>query len=252
MNDEQQLSRRRTGPWVAPVSSVTRRDGVVSELRRSIVLGRLTPGERLTEAGLSRALGVSRPTVREAINQVAQEGLVRQEPYRGLRVTDLTPVEVLDMARVRMALDLQAATDILSDSSGRRLTLLLQAWESCAEALGSPDALRQHDAHLELHRSIWAAAENSFLIRLWPAMQGHLTILLALDQAAQQDERRNVSAHQAIIAAFRSRDIEAVRRALEIHTLVSSRELAEFLSRDGADGDGDGDGGGDGGGGAPA
>ncbi|WP_256840585.1 GntR family transcriptional regulator [Ornithinimicrobium faecis] len=216
---------------MAPVSSVSRREGVVSELRRSIVLGRLKPGERLTESGLSTALGVSRPTVREALNQVSQEGLIIQEPYRGLRVADLTPAEVMDMARVRMALDLQAATDVLSDTSGLRVAAVVQAWERCAPELGSPDPLVQHDAHLELHRSIWAAAENSFLIRLWPSIQAHMTIALARDQAAQKDPRRNVAGHQAIIEAFRSRDIEAVRRALEIHTLVSARELADMMGR---------------------
>ncbi|WP_109471911.1 GntR family transcriptional regulator [Ornithinimicrobium cavernae] len=234
MGKQTEVSQPLAGPRVAPVTSVSRREGVVSELRRSIVLGHLKPGERLTESGLSTALGVSRPTVREALNQVSQEGLLLQEPYRGLRVADLTPTEVLDMARVRMALDLQATTDILSDTSGRRVARVIEAWARCAPDLASPDPLVQHDAHLELHRSIWAAAENSFLIRLWPAIQAHMTIALARDQAAQQDRHRNVAGHQAIIEAFRSRDIEAVRRALEIHTLVSARELADIMSRSNA------------------
>lgn len=232
MSEQRELRLEPDGSGVEPVSSITRREGVVSELRRSIVLGRLQPGQRLTESGLSKALGVSRPTVREALNQVSQEGLVRQERYRGLRVADLTPTEVLDFARVRMSLDTQAATDILSDPSGRRVTAIIGAWERCAPDLASPDPLVQHDAHLELHRSIWEAAENSFLIRLWPATQGHMTIALARDQAAQQDQYRNVGGHQPIIGAFRSRNIEALRRALEIHTLVSARELAEMMRRD--------------------
>lgn len=234
-----EYSQIQASPRVGPASSVTRREGVVSELRRSIVLGHLKPGERLTEAGLSKALGVSRPTVREALNQVSQEGLIDQEPYRGLRVADLTSTEVLDIARVRMALDLQAATDILSDASGRRVEAVVAAWESCAAGLTSLDPLIQHDAHLELHRRIWIAAENSFLIRLWPATQAHITIALARDQYAQSDQHRNFAGHQAIIEAFQSRDIEAVRRALEIHTLVSARQLAQIMSRDSAHDDQD-------------
>lgn len=232
MSEQRGLRPELDGAGVEPVSSITRREGVVSELRRSIVLGRLKPGQRLTESGLSTALGVSRPTVREALNQVSQEGLVRQERYRGLRVADLTPAEVLDFARVRMALDIQAATDVLSDPSGRRVTAVIGAWERCAPDLASPDPLVQHDAHLELHRNIWEAAENSFLIRLWPATQGHMTIALARDQAAQQDQYRNVGGHRPIVEAFKSRNIEAVRRALAIHTLDSARELAKMIGRD--------------------
>lgn len=229
MGRDERVSPRSIVPGVAPVSSITRREGVVAELRRSVVLGRLKPGDRLTEFGLSKALGVSRPTVREALSQLTQEGLVRQEPYRGLHVTKLTPTEILDIARVRMALDLQAAADIFADSSGRRVAAVIQAWKRSAPDLASPDPLVQHDAHLDLHRSIWGASGNSFLTRLWPAIQGHVTIVLALDQAVQQDPYRNVAGHQPIIEGFRSGNIEAVRRALEVHTMVSAQQLAAMM-----------------------
>lgn len=232
MGTQAEDSTTQFGPRVAPVSSVTRREGVVSQLRRSIVLGHLKPGERLTEAGLSKALAVSRPTVREALHQVSQEGLIVQEAYRGLHVADLTPAGVRDIARVRMSLDLQATTDILSDASGRRVQAVVEAWERCVSDLASPDLLVQHDAHMRLHHSIWLATGNSFLIRLWPATQAHMTLALVRDQAAQQDPHRNIAGHQAIIEALQSRNIDAVRRALEIHTLDSARELAQIMLRD--------------------
>ena len=82
-------------PGLMPAESVTRRDAVITQIKRGIVLGSIKPGQKLTESYLSTALGVSRPTVREALNQVAQEGLLVQEPYRGLRVADLDAATVL-------------------------------------------------------------------------------------------------------------------------------------------------------------
>jgi DNA-binding GntR family transcriptional regulator len=98
-----------------PVSSVSRREAVMNEIRRAIVLGTLKPGEKLTESRLAAALNVSRPTIREALTQLAQEGLLIQEPYRGLRVADLDPDAIMDIARTRVALDMLAVEEILSD-----------------------------------------------------------------------------------------------------------------------------------------
>jgi DNA-binding GntR family transcriptional regulator len=63
---------------LSPVASISRRDAVMNEIRRAVVLGHLKPGEKLTENRLSASLNVSRPTMREALAQLAQEGLLIQ------------------------------------------------------------------------------------------------------------------------------------------------------------------------------
>ena len=70
---------------LTPITSMSRRDGAIAAIRRAIVTGDLQPGEKLTENRLSASLNVSRPTMREALTQLAQEGLLVQEPYRGLQ-----------------------------------------------------------------------------------------------------------------------------------------------------------------------
>jgi DNA-binding GntR family transcriptional regulator len=111
------------------VATISRRDGVMNEIRRAIILGALKPGEKLTENRLSTALNVSRPTMREALAQLSQEGLLVQEPYRGLRVADLDAGAIMDIARTRVALDMLAVEGILADPTDRRLDLVRQAWE---------------------------------------------------------------------------------------------------------------------------
>ena len=88
-------------PELLPASSISRREAVVNQIRRGIVLGVLRPGEKLTEVGLATALQVSRPTVREAMAQLAQEGLLTAEPYRGLRVTEIDAAAIRDLAQTR-------------------------------------------------------------------------------------------------------------------------------------------------------
>jgi DNA-binding GntR family transcriptional regulator len=217
-------------PTLMPAASVSRRDAVIRQIKRGIVLGTLKPGEKLTESYLSSALGVSRPTVREALNQVAQEGLLIQEPYRGLRVADLDIAAVLDMADVRVALDMQAAEAILEDQSGRRMKKLMAAWAAYERDAFADDELVLHESHLAFHRGIWAASENSFLMRLWPVTEAHITIALAYDQATRHDPQRAYDVHRMLVDAIKTGDLERIRAAFVVHTVDSARELVAIMT----------------------
>ena len=229
--------RGRSGPdgaadtsGLLPIQSATRRDGVMSEIRRAILVGSLKPGEKLTENRLATSLGVSRPTIREALTQLAQEGLLIQEPYRGLHVADLDPDAIMDIARTRVALDMLAVEGILADPSGRRVDIVRAAWRAYDGLPLDADPVAAHESHLAFHRSIWTGSENTLLIRLWPVTEAHLTIVLALDQATRDDPRRAHDVHEAIVDAILSGDLEQVHRALIRHTIDSAEELVAMLT----------------------
>lgn len=217
---------------LSPVASVSRRDGVLREIRRAVVRGDLRPGQKLTEVTLSSTLGVSRPTIREALNQLSQEGLLVQEPYRGLRVASLERDQILDIAKARHALDLVAVDGILEDASGRRLAAVQGVWKEFEKWENDPDPLTRHEAHVAFHRGIWEASENSMLPRFWPVTEAHLTIALAQDQAVRSDPVRASAVHRDLIEGLLSRDREQAEAAFCRHTLDSARELVAILEQE--------------------
>ena len=221
---------RDPGIALSPVASVSRRDAVMNEIRRAIVLGALKPGEKLTENRLSASLSVSRPTMREALTQLAQEGLLIQEPYRGLRVADLDAQAITDIARTRMALDMLAAEAILADPSGERLAQVREAWADYDRLPFDADPVTAHEAHIAFHRRIWEASGNTLLIRLWPVTEAHLTIALARDQATRDDPRRAHDVHEAVVNALIAGDLAQVHAALVVHTIESADELIAMLA----------------------
>ena len=214
---------------MSPVASVSRRDGVINEIRRAVVLGTIRPGEKLTEVQLSEWLNVSRPTVREALNQMAQEGLLVQEPYRGLRVATLDAAAIMDLANTRMALDMLAVTAILEDTSGRRMAMVEASWAEYSKVEMDPDPVIRHESHVAFHRSLWAASENALLLRLWPVTEAHLTIILAQDQAARADPVRAHQVHEKLVEAIRTKDLDVIRTAFTEHTMRSAVELIPLL-----------------------
>ena len=78
---------------------------VTERLRDGIVTGTLAPGTQLSEVELAHSFGVSRGPVREAIQRLVQEGLLRSEPHRGVFVPVLTDADVVDVYLARAALE---------------------------------------------------------------------------------------------------------------------------------------------------
>jgi DNA-binding GntR family transcriptional regulator len=220
-------------PALAPVASVSRREAVLAQIRRGIVVGALRPGDKLTELSLAADLQVSRATVREALGQLAQEGLVVSEPYRGLRVADLDAAALRDLAGTRAALDDLAATAILADASGRRLDAVRAAWAAFEATAFDDDPVVRHEGHLAFHRAVWSAAENVVLDQLWPVIQAHITIALAQDQAVRHDPERSHRLHHDLVDALESGDAARVRTAFREHTITSADELIALRSVDG-------------------
>lgn len=212
-------------------AATPQREAVVTAIRRAVVLGELTPGDKLREVALASALNVSRATLREALSRLVQDGLLVQEPYRGFSVTALDAAGIEDIARTRVPLDLMAVTAILEDSTGHRLELVRGAWEQYAAVGPDADPLAQHEAHVALHRGIWVASQNTMLLRLWPVTEALTTIALAQDQATRNDPVRAHRIHHDLIEAVLSRDPTRIQHELTRHTLDSAEELVSIRRR---------------------
>lgn len=214
----------------SPIASISRKAAVGIEVRRAIILGRLKPGDKLTESGLADSLGVSRPTVREALGQLAREGLIVAEPYRGMHVAEVDLPQIEEIAVARLALDMVAMDAILADDSGAKLALVERGWRRFEAKAMDPDPVVQHDAHVAFHRSIWEASGNYLLSRLWPVTEAQITIALAEDQWIRSDPERAHRVHAELMDAIRTGDREQIHAAFYAHTIDSARELAVLLS----------------------
>ena len=104
----------------------SRATAVARELREAIVEGRLQPNERIKQDAVAKRLGVSRLPVREALRELASEGLVTLERDVGARVTSLDPRELLEVYLLR-----EAVEPMMVAQSARKITAdeLAAAWE---------------------------------------------------------------------------------------------------------------------------
>ena len=103
-------------------------------LRREIVEMRLHPGQRLVERELIERIGVSRTTIREALRELASEGLVTTIPQKGAIVAIPSPKEAAEVYEVRALLEGLAAREFVDNATELHLEALRQAMSQVARA----------------------------------------------------------------------------------------------------------------------
>lgn len=193
-------------PTVAQLQSHSLSGVVQYEIERAILSGDLPAGARLNENALAAKLGVSRGPIREACRALAELGLVRLVPNRGVFIqrmdqTDAREVYDLRAGLVGLAGKLLATT--ITDAQIAALKDQLDAMERVAEASDFPSFTK---LNLEFHDFIVQATGNARLTRTYRALvkEFQLFRMHGLVQAdALLESHRE---HCAIVAALESRD----------------------------------------------
>jgi DNA-binding GntR family transcriptional regulator len=197
------------------------REQIMDALRNDVVSGRLATGERVSEASLVERFGVSRGPIREALSQLASEGLVIARPNCGVVVAPPAPLEVRELILpIRERLECYAIRRIAAGLKESDFAdwdqLLLRMDIACRQ--GDAQALPQLD--IELHRRIMELADQPDLLAIWNAtvtrMRAHFWETVKL-HAQQGRLAWMYQHHRELIDAFRSRDPATCDQALRMH-----------------------------------
>ena len=148
---------------------------LVRDVIRGLYEGRYAPGQRLVEPDLMAAYDVSRSTVREALKQLAADGIIVAHPHRGAQIRRLTRSEAANLfALTEVVLGLaarQAAAHIYKPGAREQIEALFQDIAAFCEEEGRFEFLRRRDRYL---RALVRISENEELFRVLPRLQVHL------------------------------------------------------------------------------
>jgi DNA-binding GntR family transcriptional regulator len=143
---------------------------VAQAIREEILRGEIAPGARLRDEVIASALGVSRNSVREALQILASEGLVQRVLHRGALVTELTLEELTDVYQARRTIELAGIRAASTAPEGWLETMhgLLREMRAAVDSGNLADLL---EADLRFHEAIVAAAGSRRVARFYRDIQ---------------------------------------------------------------------------------
>lgn len=224
-------------------------DAVASTLERRILEGSLKPGDRLpAERELAAELGVSRPSLREAIQKLASKGLVQSRQGGGtfvtaaLESTFFDPWQEMmgsypnlreDMLEFRRMLEGQAAEWAAERATDADLQRLDQSFQALQASFETDDTEQRSEADIAFHQAVGDAAHNVLLGHLSAAllrlMHDNIRLNLGELKGVPAASSLLMRQHAAIHAAIAERKPQAARSAAETHIDFVRETLAQTL-----------------------
>jgi DNA-binding GntR family transcriptional regulator len=204
-------------------------DRVAAELRRAVFDGELESGTPLREVAIAESLGVSRPTVREALTVLVAEGLATREPNRGVSVSCPERESVHDVCVARLVLEGAGIRRWQEADEAQRALVhdTLEAYIAATRADASYQELNER--HLAFHVSLVGLTGSPRLV----AMQENLVVELKLALAQVDRVRRNAhdmaDSHAALVRLLDDGDIDGAHAFLVDHLADAEDQIIEAL-----------------------
>lgn len=207
-------------------------DRVADELRRAVFEGELESGTPLREVALAESLGVSRPTLREALALLVAEGLATREPNRGVSVARPDPESVRDVSRARTVLETAGLRHWPDASEAARdaVRRALGEYERAVAENASYQDLNQR--HLAIHLSLVGLTGSPRLVSMAESIVAELRLALAQIDRVRRNARDQAGSHHHLLDLLEAGEIGAAVDELAEHLSGAEEAIIERLDLD--------------------
>lgn len=188
--------------------------------------GELEQGALLSEADEAERLGISRSPVREAIQQLAREGLVDVLPKRGTLVVRLSAKDARHSFELREAIETSAARLAAERRTPEQLDAMRRA---LTEKRDVSDRDGKYERGARFHDLVVAAADNPFLQEAFNLAAGRIE-LVSRQAVVRSRKLPNGARHEDILAAIERGQGDAAERAMRAHLSHHLDELIALLT----------------------
>jgi DNA-binding GntR family transcriptional regulator len=212
------MAKKSDVETLSPIASEPRRQKVAQVLRDAIVSGAYPSGHRLVEFDLAEQLGTSRATVREAMRQLEQEGLIASFPYRGSEVLGISQEEIEQvLVPIRLVIERFAFTRAapnLTDDDFAHLEGLIREMHDGAVA-ADPD--RVAEADVRFHEYVIERSDQPHCLQIWRTILPRVRAHFRRDAPAYESVDAIADQHRPLLEALRSGDTKRITDVVDEH-----------------------------------
>lgn len=197
---------------------------VLQQIRAKIVSGELHPGEQIRQHEMAEELGVSRMPLREALNVLAEQGLLMHRANAGYFVAKRAPNELAQIRRILQLLENELFISIEwpDPACMRELRELNAQMSACVHAEDWSPLVR---LNREFHLKIFSLSPHKLILdevrRLWALAD----LFISTKMADSQARLRTVEEHDALIECLAAQDRAKCLETMEVHRASTSMGL---------------------------
>ena len=197
---------------------------VLQQIRAKIVSGELHPGEQIRQHEMADELGVSRMPLREALNVLAEQGLLMHRANAGYFVAKRAPNELAQIRRILQLLEneLFGSIEWPDQECLAELRGLNEQMRACANAEDWSPLVR---LNREFHLAIFSLSPHKLILaevgRLWALAD----LFISTKMADSQARLRTVDEHELLIKCLASRERNKCIETMELHRLSTAAGL---------------------------
>jgi DNA-binding GntR family transcriptional regulator len=203
-----------------PERSITLTEQVVEAILRGAIERRIGFGARLIESEIAKELKVSRVPVREALRLLCSQGIVENQPYRGMCLMAVDDRMLQETLTVRHHMETLAVTLAVKNlRTGKKNILgLLNALDAMKVACDSGSASDMAASDVGFHRAILQIADSDTLQFVWETLARKFQVIVGIAWYAN-DQDRIYEQHVKLVDLFKKKDLDRILSFLEPHIM---------------------------------
>jgi DNA-binding GntR family transcriptional regulator len=208
----------------APGSRVDRVQGAI---REKILAGTYPPGSRLILSRLAAEHGVSFIPIREALQRLEAERLVKNEQNRGARVAEISIADMRDIYETRVVLEQHAVRLAIPKLTDEKLRVAGAALDRMEERFAADRQAEAYEAHQAFHFALYEPAGSAWTMhvirQLWAAAERYVRLAAGVRPAPDLF----VAEHRRIFDAVVGAEVEEAVESLVANLRTTEKLLAE-------------------------
>ncbi len=214
---------RTSGLGAAGGNRQTAHEYVREVLRRAILNGELVTGARLVQAELAATLDVSTTPVREALRDLATEGLIRFDPHKGAVVTELDGEDLRDIYEIRQILEPHAMRQAVPHMTDSLIASLHRVHQ---RMIDDPHSATFVDLNRVFHMAIYEAGTSSRMLSIIRSLEDAAVMYIGASLKRVPGLRESaIEEHSAILRALEARDPDAAVEAIRTHLQLPMKAI---------------------------
>ena len=204
---------------------------VYKTLEDQILSHNLTAGEAVTEMKLSAELGVSRTPVREALQRLDREGLIKLIPNKGAFVIGISEKDLIDIYMIRMRLEGLAARITAEKADESTVRHLRENTELTEFFISKGNVERVKDLDSDFHDIIYRACESRMLCKTLSELHRYIASYRKLSLTVEGRIEKSFEEHKQICDAIEKKYMENADRLMSRHVEHALDNLLSIIQK---------------------